>query len=56
MKYEICKEIKDKDGDLVWSVIAWSDIRTYADDILHALNIAYDEKFAILVDGKVFKV
>lgn len=36
MKYEICKGIKDKDGDIVWSAIAWSDVRPYADDILYA--------------------
>lgn len=55
MKYEICKGIKDIDGDMVWSAIAWSDVRTYAEYILSALNIAYDEKFAILEDGRVIK-
>lgn len=54
-EYEICKGIKDKDGDMVWSAIAWSDVRTCADDILYALSIAYNDRFAILHNGKIIK-
>lgn len=53
MKYEICKGIKDQEGDMVWSAIAWSDVKTYADDILYALSVAYDDRFAILCNGEV---
>lgn len=56
MKYEICKGIKDKDGDLVWSAIAWSDVKPYAEDILYALSVAsIDDRFAILHNGQVVK-
>lgn len=37
MKYEICKEIQI-DGVTAWSAIAWTDVRTYADQIVEALN------------------
>lgn len=58
MKYEICKGIKDKDSNIIWSAIAWSDVRPYAEDILYALSIAYigtDNRFTILDNGKVIK-
>jgi hypothetical protein len=55
MKYEICKGIIDSEGDLVWSAIAWSDVKLYAEEVLYALSLAYNNKFAILCDGKVIK-
>ena len=44
-----------KDNNLIWSAIAWADVKQYAEDILYALNLVYDDKYAILCDGKVIK-
>ena len=54
MKYEICKGIYDGDR-LLWSAIAWTDVKTYAEQILAALSIMHDSQFAILCYGRVVK-
>ncbi|WP_176720410.1 hypothetical protein [Desulfuribacillus stibiiarsenatis] len=54
MKYEICKGIQDGDS-LIWTAIAWSDVKPYAEYVLSALSLAYDNRFAILCNGKVIK-
>lgn len=46
MKYEICKEIKT-DGVDVWSTIAWTDVRLYAEQIVRALNAMDTGRYAV---------
>lgn len=53
MKYEICKGIIDQDGQLLWSVIAWTDVRSYGKSIIDALSFSEDYQYAVLDRGKV---
>lgn len=54
MKYEICKVIRDGDKD-IYSTIAWTDVRTYAQEIADALFMANGDRYVVLVDGKPVK-
>lgn len=54
VKYEICRQIKDG-NTTVWSVIAWTDVRVYAEKIIESLNMMDGNSYAILIDGKVFE-
>ena len=49
MKYEICKGIKNG-GDIVWSTIAWTDVRKYADIIVTALRLMVGGYYAIRIE------
>lgn len=53
--YEICKGII-KDGTIIWTAVAWTDTRVYADIVLDALSIANYGRFAILCNGEVTRV
>ncbi len=52
MKYEICKEIMDN-GVLIWSAIAWTDVYTYAVEIVDSLNINQSSLYAVLENDVV---
>lgn len=52
--YEICKGII-KDGTIIWTAVAWTDTRVYADMVFNALSIAHDGRFAILCNGDVIR-
>lgn len=51
MKYEICKVIKDN-GINIYTTIAWSDNRVYAQDCVEALSLLHGCEYAVCVDGK----
>lgn len=52
MKYEICKGTK-QGGVWIWSAVAWTDTRNYAEDVMRALFWMHGKKYAVLCDGKV---
>lgn len=54
MKYEICKGI-EKEGAVIWTCIAWTDVLTCAEDIFFALNTTYNNPFAILKWGTIIQ-
>lgn len=53
--YEICKGIIN-DGTIIWTAVAWTDTREYANMVLDALSFANDGRFAILCNGNVMRV
>lgn len=52
MKYEICKGVYDGET-IIWTAIAWTDVRTHAVEIASSLRLTTDKPTAILVDGEV---
>lgn len=52
MKYEICKGKPDGER-MIWSALAWTDVRSYAVEIATSLRLTMDVPTAVLVDGKV---
>ena len=52
MKYEICKGVPDGD-DIIWTAIAWTDVRSHAVEIATSLRLTTDKPTAVLVDGEV---
>ena len=54
MKYEICKVINDNGKD-IYATVAWTDVRTYAQEIADALFMANGNRYIVLVDGKPMK-
>lgn len=51
MKYEICK-VKNDNGVKIYTTIAWTDVRTYAQDCVDALTLLHGGEYAVCVDGK----
>lgn len=51
MKYEICKVTNDN-GVNIYSVVAWTDNRVYAQECVEALELLKGKKYAVCVDGK----
>lgn len=51
MKYEICKVIK-QNGVNIYTTIAWTDNRVYAQDCVEALALLHGCEYAVCVDGK----
>lgn len=51
MKYEICKVIK-QNGVNIYSTIAWTDNRVYAQDCVDALTLLHGCEYAVCIDGK----
>ena len=51
MKYEICKVTNDNDVN-IYSVVAWTDNRVYAQECAEALELLKGKKYAVCVDGK----
>ena len=52
MKYEICKVTNDN-GVNIYSVVAWTDNRVYAQECAEALELLKGKKYAVCVDGKL---
>lgn len=51
MKYEICIQTI-RDGVKINTTIAWTDVITYAKQIVQSLNITGDALYVLLSDGK----
>lgn len=51
IKYEICEKTWENEIPL-YSPIAWTDISSYARQIVSALNLVKDERYAFLCEGK----
>ena len=51
MKYEICKVTNDN-GVNIYSVVAWTDNRVYAQESAEALELLKGKKYVVCVDGK----
>lgn len=57
--YEICKKYSDCDANggkiILWSPVAWTDLPSYAKDIVDYLNImaAGEATFAAVKNGEV---
>lgn len=51
MKYKICKKTWENEIP-VYLPIAWTDISSYARQIVSALNLVKDERYAFLCEGK----